>query len=368
MTDHVRLGELLVETGLITREQLNQALALQKDDPRRLGEIVVSAGIISEAKVTQVLSQQLSVPWVSLEYVDFSRQLLNLVSSKTAQEHTLVPIYVRRSKQRRETLYVAIEDPSNQDALDEVADYSGLPVRPMIAPPSDIRAAIRAYYLGLPPESSAPQIPEPIPVPARVSSRPPLPPSRRAELPQVAPLSDLGAQDATQAPPVAQNSPEAQPSALTQAEQQALDERKALDEQLAPSPPDEEPVEELSESAIVPEEEDVPDSVELKARDSAMPEPQKRRRGSPRMITLTMLDGTEVRLPAARSRSARADVTGELTARDLVEALRAEGGGKDLSEVLGSEVNWQKMFAALLSLMLKKHLILDWEFVRELKR
>src|SRR5690606_32596714 len=106
---------------------------------------------------------------VSLEYVDFSRQLLNLVSSETAQQHTLVPIYVRRSKQRQETLYVAIEDPSNQEALDEVADYSGLPVRPMIAPASDIRAAIRAYYLGL--------LPEPTPEPPILSEPPPRPPS-----------------------------------------------------------------------------------------------------------------------------------------------------------------------------------------------
>lgn len=360
MTDHVRLGELLVETGLITREQLNQALGLQKEDPRCLGEIVVSAGMVSEAKVTQVLSQQLSVPWVSLEYVDFSRQLLNLVSSKTAQEHTLVPIYVRRSKQRRETLYVAIEDPSNQDALDEVADYSGLPVRPMIAPPSDIRAAIRAYYLGLPPESAAPELPEPIAAPTRISTKPPPPPSRRAELPQMAPPPAF-----VQAPVVEEQIAPA-PVAVAQAAP-GSDEERPAGEAMAPAPPGEEPVEELSDAAIVAVEEEVPDGV-LKARDSAMPEPQKRRKGAPRMITLTMLDGTEVRLPAARSRSARADVTGELTARDLVEALRAEGGGTDLSEVLGSEVNWQKMFAALLSLMLKKHLILDWEFVRELKR
>jgi type IV pilus assembly protein PilB len=320
MTERVRIGELLVETGLITRDQLNEALGVQKDDPRRLGEIVVAAGMVSEAKVTQVLSQQLSVPWVSLEYVDFSRQLLNLVSSKTAQEHTLVPIYVRRSKQRRETLYVAIEDPSNQDALDEVADFSGLPVRPMIAPPSDIRSAIRAYYLNLPPEEPAE---EPAPVVTapepKVSSRPP-PPSRRP------------------VPPPAEPAVEGSPEELEENEIEALN-----------------------------DDDSDPDSVELKARDSMMPQPSTKE-DAPPMITLTMLDGTQMRLPAARGRRANVPPSGELTARDLVEALRAEGGGTDLSAVLGSEVNWQKMFAALLSLMLKKHLILDWEFVRELKR
>lgn len=321
MSERVRIGELLVETGLITREQLNEALELQRDDPRRLGEIVVAAGMVSEAKVTQVLSQQLSVPWVSLEYVDFSRQLLNLVSSKTAQEHTLVPIYVRRSKQRRETLYVAIEDPSNQDALDEVADFSGLPVRPMIAPSSDIRAAIRAYYLELPPEAPngdvAPVVTSPEP---KVSSRPPPPSGRPVPPPN--------------------------------------------------EPHDEEQAEELEENELeaLSDEDYEPDSVELEARDSMMPRPSVKEDDAPQMITLTMLDGTQMRLPAARGRKANVAPSGELTARDLVEALRAEGGGTDLSAVLGSEVNWQKMFAALLSLMLKKHLILDWEFVRELKR
>ncbi len=316
MTERVRLGELLVETGLISREQLEQALTLQQTDRSKLGEIVVREGMVSEAKVTQVLSQQLSVPWVSLEYVDFSRQLLNLVQSETAEKHTLVPIYVRRSKNRKETLYVAIEDPSNQDALSEVADFSGLPVRPMIAPPSDIRNAIRAYYLGLPPASVAPAQPEVV----RSSSLPPAPPVRSS------------AASASQPPSL--------PSAaeFVRAE--------------APAPPE--------------EEEASPESVELIPRDSAMPTPEKLRVGGPKMITLTLLDGTQVRLPASPKEQKEAG-PGELTARDLVEALRAAADGADVTEVLGENANWQRMFAALLSLMLKKHLVHDWEFVRELK-
>ena len=110
-----------------------------------------------------------------------------------------------------------------------------------------------------------------------------------------------------------------------------------------------------------------PESVDLRVRDTGMPTPTKTD-AAPKMITLTMLDGTEMRLPASPGASSTESGSGELTARDLVEALRAEAGGQDLSEVFGTEVNWQRMFAALLSLMLKKHLILDWEFVRELKR
>ena len=97
------------------------------------------------------------------------------------------------------------------------------------------------------------------------------------------------------------------------------------------------------------------------------------------MVTLTLLDGTQVNLPA-REPAARpaakvpslapaAPLEGnELTARDLIAALRAVSHGADASEILGNGVQWEALFSALLSLLLKKHLIADWEFVEELKR
>jgi hypothetical protein len=91
-----------------------------------------------------------------------------------------------------------------------------------------------------------------------------------------------------------------------------------------------------------------------------------------------MLDGSTLNLPATRGKSrpdpqeAASDappsaMSDQLTARDLVSALRAVAHGADASEVLG-QTNWQAMFAALLSLMLKKNLIADWEFVEELRK
>ena len=323
MTQRVRIGELLVDTGLISAEQLEKALELQKKDKRRLGEIIVDAGMVSESKVTQLLSQQLSVPWVSLEYIDFSRQLLNLVTSEIAQEYTLVPIYVRRSKNRKETLYVAIEDPSDEEGLEAASDFSGLPVRAMIAPPSEIRSAIRAYYLGLPPESP-PSVPPTVGDEVGAKEAEEVIPEQRKSAP----------------PSVESASAEANSSTTTQASQAGADDEDG---------------------------EHPPESVDLHVRDSAMPTPSTAKEKTPKMVTLTMLDGTEMKLPASRARKEEVGTPGELTARDLVEALLAEGGGSDMSEVLGEDVNWQRMFGALLSLMLKKHLIHDWEFVRELK-
>jgi hypothetical protein len=104
-----------------------------------------------------------------------------------------------------------------------------------------------------------------------------------------------------------------------------------------------------------------------------MPLPKK---GGGKMITLTLLDGSKVNLPAREAsargmkrRSPRTSAEGsELTARDLIAALRAVSHGADATEILGDNVRWEALFSALLSLLLKKQLIADWEFVEEYKK
>ena len=104
-----------------------------------------------------------------------------------------------------------------------------------------------------------------------------------------------------------------------------------------------------------------------------MPAPRHKGR---RMVTLTLLDGTKLNLPARSSRppAVRGETKGSddgaspLTARDLVAALRAVSHGADASEILGADARWEPLFAALLELLLKKHLIADWEFVAEYKK
>src|SRR6185436_11536836 len=145
-SSRLRLGQLLVDAGMITQDALDDVLAAQKTDSRRLGTLLVERGHISEVQVTQILSHQLSIPWVTLLKIEFSRQLLNLVPRDLAERYCLLPIYVRRVRSHGDTLYIAMDDPTNDEALRACAAYSGLAVRPMIAPPSDIRSAIRAYY------------------------------------------------------------------------------------------------------------------------------------------------------------------------------------------------------------------------------
>jgi type IV pilus assembly protein PilB len=347
MAGRVRLGELLVDAQIITREQLEETLALQKrmtvapggapgDNPsgRRIGTLLVQAGFVTETQVTQILSQQLSVPWVSLYHIDFSRQLLNLVPHELAEQYCLVPIFVRRVRGLGETLYVAMDDPSDENAQKEVSQFSGLPVRAMIAPPSDIRAAIRVYYGAGKDISSLSEAVAETEAEAAELSR-----SRGED--GVAP-ADAGL--ATGALPLASTPP---PPEIREA---------------TPEPAVEERISRAPDSAP-----------QIEAREISMPSPK--RGGAARMVTLTLLDGTQVNLPAKRA-PARPKVpsdppkgdASELTARDLIAALRAVSHGADASEILGDDVHWEALFAALLSVLLKKHLIADWEFVEEYKK
>lgn len=146
MTAPRRLGELLVTAGLITEEQLATALEAQAQAHKRLGEILVGSGIVSEIQLTQVLSNQLSVAWVSLNHVEFTRELLGLVPRDVAEEHTLIPVHFRVGKECERILYVAMDDPTHVEAMEAVSELTSMHVRPLIAPPSEIRKAIETHY------------------------------------------------------------------------------------------------------------------------------------------------------------------------------------------------------------------------------
>ncbi|HEV8550977.1 MAG TPA: hypothetical protein VGQ57_18145, partial [Polyangiaceae bacterium] len=321
MSGRVPLGELLVTANIVTREALEAVLKAQAEDGRRLGKLLVERGLVTENQLTQILSQQLSVPWVSLYHIDFSRQLLDLVPEELAEQHCLVPIFVRRVRGLGDTLYIAMDDPTNEVAVKAVGEFAGLPVRTMIAPPSDIRSAIRAYYgtaeegetLGdddVTRAQTEPPVPRFPAAPAAPTIGASLPAAARVEAPRENVI-------------VTPEPPSVGPSSLPA-------------EVLASEPP--------------------PDSApQIEAREVSMPAPAKRTR---RMITLTLLDGTRVNLPAKSSnpprkggkkppKPSRRDAEeegGALTARDLVAALRAVSHGADASEILGADARWEPLF------------------------
>jgi len=88
-------------------------------------------------------------------------------------------------------------------------------------------------------------------------------------------------------------------------------------------------------------------------------------------VQLTLLDGTTIKLPSGQKKRTRTDPPSSednLTATDLLAALRAAAHGADAAEILGDNLRWEKMFAAILSLLLRKHLIMEKELMDELKK
>jgi type IV pilus assembly protein PilB len=353
----LRIGELLLEARVISSEQLDAALAVKaQGDKRKIGQILIEMGSVNETQLTQTLSQQLSVPWVSLHHIDFSRQLLNQVPRDLAERYCLVPIYVRKVRKLGDTLYVAMDDPTNEGALAEVEKAASLPVRPMIACASDIRSAIRVYYpVEYPVDGVEP--PPPVPEAAAVAAAaigsldPAAKPSHRSK-------------PAKPVRPKASGAPRDEPAVAVVPAPQVVEHPKPV------------PVAVAAPAATLPDNPPaVPASKEADAREGANARrgPRSGPKVGPRMIAMTLLDGTTLQLPARRLGGAQSDVAeegaqGDLTARDLVSALRAVAHGQDATEILGEKVPIEAICAALLSLLLRKGLVADWEFVDELRK
>ncbi|MBX3190143.1 MAG: hypothetical protein KF819_24160 [Labilithrix sp.] len=342
------LGELLIQANVVTAEQLADVLAAQKErapSDKKIGQLLIERGWLNEAQLTQTLSLQLSVPWVSLYHIDFSRQLLNRVQRELAEQYCLIPIFVRHVKGQGETLYVAMDDPTNEAALAEVSRQANLPARPMIASATDIRSAIRVYY-GEPAGAQIIDVPVP---PTRVE-----PPTTTREGRHDAPMTPavITQPDPPRKPSQPPRAPSQPPPPLPGARRPSARPPASPDE--AEGPP--------TTRSNPPPRRLTPDDGVITPRGEADAEPRVAARRA-RMLSLTLLDGTTIQLPAKQ----RSGEEG-LTARDFVSALRATAHGADATEILGEKPQWEPVVAALLSILLRKGLIADWEFVEELRK
>lgn len=115
-----RLGEFLLDAGLITHEQLQKALTIQKSSNKKLGEVLVENKFVTEDQIIEVLEYQLGIPHVKLDRYPIDEQSVRLISETLAKRHTLLPIKIERDK-----LVVAMADPLNIFALEDVQIYSG---------------------------------------------------------------------------------------------------------------------------------------------------------------------------------------------------------------------------------------------------
>ena len=141
MAVYKRLGELLLAARVITEEQLQQALALQKESRERLGTVLISSGIISEEDLIGALQKQLGIEFVDLSKISIPTHLAQMLPKGIAEKHQVVPV-----KAVNDELYIAMADPLNFIAQEEVKRAVRRRVVPMVATASAIDHAIAILY------------------------------------------------------------------------------------------------------------------------------------------------------------------------------------------------------------------------------
>src|SRR5215813_5548418 len=136
-----RLGDLLVAEGLVKQEELQRALAEQKGTTEKLGSVLVRLNLVKEEQLTGFLSRQYGIPSITLSQLDIDPGILRLVPAPIAKKYEVLPV-----KRAANTLTLAMADPTNVFALDDVSFMTNLQVLPVVASQASIRRAIERNY------------------------------------------------------------------------------------------------------------------------------------------------------------------------------------------------------------------------------
>ena len=137
----VKLGEMLVKAGLISTEQLGEALESQKGNGEKLGFNLIKLGYVREDDITQLLSEQFGVPSINLRHFEIDDSVISLIPSEVAQKYLILPV-----NRTGATLTISMADPTNVFAMDDIKFMTGYNVEPVVASEIAIREAIEKYY------------------------------------------------------------------------------------------------------------------------------------------------------------------------------------------------------------------------------
>ncbi|MEK7825718.1 MAG: type IV-A pilus assembly ATPase PilB [Nitrospirota bacterium] len=136
-----KLGKLLVGASLLTDEQLEKASLTQKKDGGRLGSIIVKLGYLDEGSLIRFLSQRYSIPSIDLNKCEIDPSIIKLVPQEVVQKHHVIPV-----KRAGSTLSLAMIDPSDVLAIDDIKFMTGYDIEPMVASETSIITAINRFY------------------------------------------------------------------------------------------------------------------------------------------------------------------------------------------------------------------------------
>ena len=137
----LRLGDLLLQAGVITEEQLNEALSRQRSSGKRLGQVLLEGGYITQQDLTRVLETQLGIESINLKHTAVDPKTARLIPENLARRHVVIPVQVAKGH-----LHLAMRDPLDQIAIQDVRLLVQMPVKPLLATENDILASIDRIF------------------------------------------------------------------------------------------------------------------------------------------------------------------------------------------------------------------------------
>src|SRR5687768_4551612 len=137
----VRIGELLLKEKRITPEQLQEALTYQRTNGGKLGLNLIKLGFVKDDEITSLLSKHYGVPSIALGQFDIDASVVKLVPAETAQKYQIIPL-----ARSGATLTIAMTDPTNVFAMDDIKFMTGYNIEPVVASEIAVVDAIAKYY------------------------------------------------------------------------------------------------------------------------------------------------------------------------------------------------------------------------------
>ncbi|HEX9689023.1 MAG TPA: type IV-A pilus assembly ATPase PilB [Thermoanaerobaculia bacterium] len=137
----VKLGDLLLKAKLVTPDQVDAALKSQRDEGGKFGEALIRIGAVSENDITETLSQQFGVPSIDLAHFEIDPGVIKVVPGEVARKYGVLPV-----NKTGATLTIAMSDPTNVFAMDDIKFMTGYNVEPVVASEASLRRAIDKHY------------------------------------------------------------------------------------------------------------------------------------------------------------------------------------------------------------------------------
>ena len=137
----VKLGELLLKENMVTPQQLQEALSHQKMNGGKLGKAFVTLGYVKDEEITSLLSRQYGVPSINLDHFEIDPAIIKIIPAETARKYQILPL-----SRSGATLTIAMADPTNVFAMDDIKFMTGYNVEPVVASETSLEDAIEKYY------------------------------------------------------------------------------------------------------------------------------------------------------------------------------------------------------------------------------